>query len=94
MTAPGFTANEALYRSSTNYSGGLAAYARGDSVTPAFWKEIGHFLTSAAHVACRATCWGVGAAVGTTCTAETYGAAAPYCAAIVAAATSACSDAC
>jgi len=100
MRAPGFTAEATLlYRSHANYSVGVAsAYAGGNTVTPAFWAEIGDFFSDVADVvaapACRAACWGLGGAIATGCTVETFGAAAPYCAGGAAALASACSDSC
>jgi hypothetical protein len=91
---PGFTAETALSRSHTHYSAGISACTGGNSVTPAFWKEIGHFFTRIAAPACRASCWGLGAAAATLCTVETVGTLVPQCLAGAAAATSICSDAC
>jgi hypothetical protein len=92
---PGFTAETTLSRSRTQYSTGVAsAYAGGNSVTPAFWKEIGNFFSSIAPVACRAGCWAAGGALASACTVETVGAGVQLCAAAAGALASTCSDAC
>jgi hypothetical protein len=99
MTVPGFTAQTTLYRSRANYSVGVSsAYAGGNSVTPAFWREIGEFISDVASdlaaPACRASCWAAGGVAAGECTVATFGTLAPLCLAGVGALASACSDAC
>jgi hypothetical protein len=103
MASPGFTAEKTLYHSRKSYSHGYSrtganAHADRHSVKPAFWAEIGEFLSDAADAiaapACRAACWGLGAAGATGCTTATFGTGAPLCAGLWAAAASTCSDSC
>jgi hypothetical protein len=98
MPAPGFTAELTLYRSGDRRAGiTMPAQAEGNSVTPATWKELVRFLTFGpidllGDTACRAKCWGAGAAGAALC--PTSGPGVLPCLGAVGAAASICSDAC
>jgi hypothetical protein len=99
MSAPGFTAESALYRSRAYYSAGVSApRTAGESIAPAFWEEIGEFFSDVGKAvvgpACRAGCWGAGGALASGCTAGSVGAGAAACAFAAGALASACSDSC